>query len=76
MAHLLASLGPATGLFEALASSIGTGLVVGGFAGGVKALFATRSFDRSERAALKGSYLGGALGLFALAFDIVLKRFV
>ncbi|MDX6608873.1 MAG: hypothetical protein QOF85_798 [Solirubrobacterales bacterium] len=76
MPRLLASIGPATAVFEALASSIGAGLVVGGFSAGVRGFLSSRSFDRSEREALKGSYLGGAVGLLTLAFDIVWKHFV
>lgn len=74
--HLFASIGPATSLLQALASSIGGGLVVGGFLGGVAGFLSGRSLDRSERGALKGSYLGGAGGLLTLAFDIVWKPFV
>jgi hypothetical protein len=76
MAHVVASVGPATAALEAVASSIGAGLVVGGFSGGARGFFSNRSFDRLERGALKGSYLGGAVGLLAPSFDIVWKHFV
>jgi hypothetical protein len=36
----------------------------------------SRSLNRSEKEALKGSYLGGAGGLLTLAFDIVWEHFV
>jgi hypothetical protein len=74
--HLFASVGPATSLLQALASSIGGGLVVGGFSGGVAGFLSNRSLGRSEKEALKGSYLGGAVGLLTLAFDIVWEYFV
>lgn len=74
--YLLASAGPATGVLEAFATSIGAGLVVGGFAGGIQGLISNRSRSRSEAQALKGSYAGGAMGLMALLIDTVGERFV
>jgi hypothetical protein len=76
MPRLLASIGPTTAVLEALASSVGAGLVVGGFLGGVGGFLSSRSLDGSERSALSGSYLGGATGLATLIFDIVWKHFV
>lgn len=76
MARLLASTGPTTAVLEALASSVGAGLVVGGFLGGVGGFLSSRSLDRSEKSALSGSYLGGTAGLLALVFDIFWKHFV
>ena len=63
-------------VFEALAASIGSGLVVGGFIGGVSSLAWTRSRTASEKWALIGGYLGGLVALISLAIDIVEKRFV
>jgi hypothetical protein len=74
--RLFASAGLATSIVETLAASIGAGLVVGGFAGGVTGLVASRSLDQSERSALRSSYFGGAIGLLALGSDILVKRFV
>jgi len=51
MARLLANVGPTTAVLEALASSIGAGLVVGGFLGGVGGFLSSRSLDDSERSA-------------------------
>jgi hypothetical protein len=62
LANLLSSAGPATSVIESLASSIGAGLVVGGFVGGLRGFLLTRSRSQSEEQALKGSYLGGAGG--------------
>lgn len=61
---------------EALAASIGSGLVVGGFVGGATSFAWTRSRTLSEKWALIGSYAGGLAALASLAIDIVEKRFV
>ena len=76
MSRLLASAGPTTAVFEALASTIGAGLVVGGFIGGLVSFLSGRSRPRSEKAALGSSYAGGVLGLLLLAIDILEKHFV
>jgi F0F1-type ATP synthase membrane subunit c/vacuolar-type H+-ATPase subunit K len=77
MTHgLLASIGPATGLAEAVAACIGSGLVIGGFAVGVGEALARRPRRQAESGALTGSYIGGTGALLALAFDIVRKHFV
>jgi hypothetical protein len=76
LAYLFSAAGPATSVLESLASSIGAGLVVGGFTGGIRGLVSTRSLLRSEKTALRGSYFGGAVGLLLLAIDILEKSFV
>ena len=76
MANLLASAGPVTSVYESVASSIGAGLVVGGFAGGAWGFLSTGSHLQSEKQAMVGGYLGAAAGLAFLAFDIVGKHFV
>jgi hypothetical protein len=76
MPGLLASAGPATTAFEALASTIGAGLVIGGFVGGLASFLSGRSRLRSEKAALGSSYAGGLSGLLLLAIDILRKHFV
>lgn len=74
--HLFASAGPATSVFEALATSIGSGLVVGGFAAGATSFALNRPRTQSEGDALIGGYAGGALALSLLLIDILLKRLV
>lgn len=74
--HLFSSAGPATSLFESLASLIGAGLVVGGFAGGMRGLLSRRSRSVSEEGAVTGGYAGGAFGLVLLLIDTVVKSFV
>jgi len=72
----LATAGPVTGLFEAVATTIGSGLVVGGFVGGLGGGISGRLSSESERRAVVGSYVGGLMALLALAFDILEKSFV
>jgi hypothetical protein len=73
---LLADIGPATGLLQALASSIGTGLVVGGFIGGGHSLVFRGDQQATEEQAAKGGYAGATFGLGALGFDMLMKSFV
>lgn len=73
---LFAGVGIATGAFEVLASTIGSGLVVGSFTGGLLSIAASRSRKRAEEWALITGYLGGLLALFGLVLDILEKRFV
>jgi hypothetical protein len=63
-------------MFQAVASSIGAGLVIGGFLGGVGSLLPSQSPGRSEKEAVKGSYFGGTVGLLVLVFDTIWKHFV
>jgi hypothetical protein len=65
-----------TRVLEALAGSIGSGLVIGGFVGGAGSFALTRSRTASEKWALFGSYVGGLTALISLAIDIVAERFV
>jgi hypothetical protein len=74
--NLFASVGAATAIVEALAASIGSGLVVGGFAAGVWSVLACRSRSQIERGTMIGSYFGGSIALLAFIVDIVEKRFV
>jgi hypothetical protein len=63
-------------VFEALAASIGSGLVVGGFVGGASSFAWTRSPVESEKWALIGGYVGALVALASLGIDIVRERFV
>ncbi len=72
---VFASAGIATGAFEVLATTIGSGLVVGSFVGGLS-IMARRSPGRVEERALRGGYAGGSLALLGLAIDIVWKHIV
>jgi hypothetical protein len=73
---LFASAGPLTSVFEELATSIGSGLVVGSFVAGIGSAVVSRSRTRSEKWAVIGGYGGGALALALLLVDILGKHFV
>jgi hypothetical protein len=72
----VASVGPLTSLVEAVAASIGSGAVIGGFLGGIEGGLSRRPRAESERRAVVGSYGGGVASLAFLAIDIVRKHFV
>ena len=71
-----ASTGPTTSVLEALATSVGFGLVFGGFVGGIVNFALTGSLGESEKWTLIGGYFGGLGALVLLAIDILLKSFV
>lgn len=73
---LLAGVGIATGAFEVLATTIGSGLVVGSFVAGLLTIAMTNSPSRAEKWVLHGGYAGALLALLGLVVDIVEKRFV
>ena len=69
MLCFVASVGSATAALEALAASIGAGAIVGGFLAGLASFAVGRTLPKSEEEALRGSYLGGLIGLVALIID-------
>jgi hypothetical protein len=71
-----ASTGPLTAALGDIATAIGSGFVVGGFAGGLSSGVLGRSTRETERKALVGSYGGGVIALLALVADTLVKRFV
>jgi hypothetical protein len=76
LANVLASVGPFTRVFEQLATSIGSGLVVGSFVAGLSSFVWSGSRKHSEGWGVIGGYLGGVAALGLLVLDIVGKRFV
>jgi hypothetical protein len=68
--------GPATNVLAALATSIGFGLVVGGFVGGAISFVSTHSQKAAEKWTLIGGYFGAFAALVLLAIDIVMRSFV
>jgi len=68
--------GPLTGAVEAVATSIGSGVVIGGFFGGIESGLSPPSPIGLERKAALGSYAGGFVSLVLLLADIVWKHFV
>jgi len=73
---LLARVGIATSAFELLATTIGSGLVVGSFVAGLLTIGLGRARSRAEQWVLNGGYFGGLLALLGLVADILEKRFV
>lgn len=76
MPDLFASTGPLTGAFEQIATSIGSGIVVGSFAAGLGSIVWNGSRRDSEEVALIGGYVGGLVAMVSLAIDMLVKRFV
>lgn len=76
MLGFIASAGSATAVMEAIASSIGAGAVVGGFAGGLISFVSGQPTSESEKHALRYGYFGGLVGLALLTADILEKSFV
>jgi uncharacterized membrane protein YdcZ (DUF606 family) len=68
--------GPATSVLGTLATSIGFGLVVGGFIGGTISFISTRSEKAAEKWTLIGGYCGAFVSLTLLAIDIFMRSFV
>jgi hypothetical protein len=73
---VFANVGPLTSVTEAVAASIGSGAVIGGFLGGIDGVLSRRPREESERRAALGSLAGGLGSLCLLAVDIVEKHFV
>ena len=68
-----AQVGPFTGLFEAVASAVGAGMLMGGFVAGAIGLvrgWPKRQFDRRL---LRSSYGGGAFATFFIIVDITFR---
>jgi hypothetical protein len=72
----IASAGPYTGFLEVVATSIGAGIVVGGFAVGIVGFATGESQRPSEAMAMAGANLGGFFGLLLLLIDTLTKHVV
>lgn len=68
--------GPTTSVLASLATSIGFGLVVGGFIGGAISFFSTGSEKAAERWTLICGYVGAFVALTLLAIDTFVRSFV
>jgi hypothetical protein len=73
---LLAGVGIATGAFEVLATTIGSGLVVGSFVAGLLTIAMASKPSQAEKWVLHGGCAGAVLALLGLIVDILEKRFV
>jgi hypothetical protein len=70
---LIAHIGFATSVFEAVATSIGAGVVVGGFVAAASAMLVGRSRWEVESNALRDGFFGGAAGMLCLLWDLLLR---
>jgi hypothetical protein len=68
-----AEIGFATSLFESTATSVGYGVVIGGFAAAVLGILVGRSRTEMEADAPRVTFYGGSLGMFCLCFDFLMK---
>jgi hypothetical protein len=73
---LTASVGPFTGVLEAVATSIGAGILVGGFVLGVIGSARRRPRKAIEAMAFVGGNFGGLVGLSLLTTDTLAKYVV
>ena len=71
--NLIAHIGFATSAIEALATSIGAGIVIGGFVAATGAMLRGRSRKDVESTALRDGYIGGGLGMFCLLWDLLVR---
>jgi len=70
---VLAQIGPLTGVFEALATAVGAGTVLGGVAAGILGLLRGSSRVGIEEYAFAGGYIGGGAGAFLALVDSVMR---
>ncbi len=70
---LIANIGFATSVFEAVATSIGAGVVVGGFYAATGAMLSRRSRREVEGTALRDGYMGGVFGILCLLLDLLTR---
>jgi hypothetical protein len=68
-----AQIGPLTTVLEAVAASVGAGIVLGSVAIGAVRLARGWSREQIERRALTDGYLGGIIGAAAAVIDIILR---
>ena len=73
----LAQVGPFTAAFEAVATAVGAGIVLGGFVAGAHGLVVPgrRRPDR-DVVVLNAGYGGGAVAVLAIAADLIVRYFV
>jgi hypothetical protein len=70
---VFAQTGFATKVLELTATSIGEGVVVGGFIAAAAGMRYGRSRKEMESNALRSSFWGGAWGMFCLCIDLLMK---
>ena len=72
----LAQIGPATSAFEALATAVGAGVLLGGVGMGLAGLAAGWSRGELAKRSLTDGYMGGLAGTAAIAFDLMMRYLV
>lgn len=69
----LGQIGSLTGTAEALATTIGAGMLLGGFAAGAAGLLIGLPRQTLETHVLTWSYYGGILGVTLVVFDLIAR---
>jgi VIT1/CCC1 family predicted Fe2+/Mn2+ transporter len=69
----IAQVGLATSALAASATSIGAGVVVGGFLAATGAMLGKRSRREVEDTALRDGYIGGVCGMLCLLLDLLTR---
>ncbi|HEY7456447.1 MAG TPA: hypothetical protein VH703_04145 [Solirubrobacterales bacterium] len=73
---IFGQVGPFTSLIEGAATAAGAGMLLGGFATGLRGVLAGHPRPTLEGRALEGAYLGGVGGAAAIVTDMVVSYFV
>ena len=71
-----ARIGFTTSILESVATSIGAGIVLGGFIGGAFGVVLGWSRQSLEERALRDGYIGGIGGAVTLAIDLITRYIV
>lgn len=69
----IAQFGPVTSLIEGVATAVGAAMILGGFIVGLYGVARGRPRAMIEAAALDAAYIGGFVGVFAVAADITIR---
>lgn len=69
----LAQIGPMTAVFEAIATAVSAGIVLGSFTMGIAGLVLGWSRREIGYRALTDGYIGGIAGVAFVLFDLILR---
>lgn len=69
----IASVGPITALLQAAATSVGSGILLTGFATGAFGVLAKWPRDTLDELVLRTGYIGGIVAVAALVFDLIVR---
>ena len=70
---LIAHIGFATSVIEAVATSVGAGILLGGYVAATGAMLRGRSRKEVESTAFRDGYIGGTFGMCCLLWDLLLR---